>query len=98
MLDLSKFKARGHETCFHGRHVNPQIYAGLDGTNWRLSDYQARGGYSALRKILGRDGGAGMTPEQVIAEVKLSALRGARRHGRCWRECLCIFIPWLRSP
>jgi NADH-quinone oxidoreductase subunit F len=36
----------------------------------------ARGGYSALKKILGVDGGEGMTPEQVIAEVKLSALRG----------------------
>jgi hypothetical protein len=36
MLDISKFQARGHETCFHGRHLGPQIYAGLDGTNWRL--------------------------------------------------------------
>ncbi|MFN9194283.1 MAG: NADH-quinone oxidoreductase subunit NuoF, partial [Pseudomonadota bacterium] len=81
--DLSRFQARGLETCFHGRHVGAQIYAGLDGTNWRLADYVARGGYSALRRILGkggeggqRDVGAGMTPEQVIAEVKLSALRG----------------------
>jgi len=75
-LDLSRFQARGHETCFHGRHIEPQIYAGLDGTNWRLPDYIARGGYKALKKILGRDGGAGMTPEQVVAEVKASALRG----------------------
>jgi NADH-quinone oxidoreductase subunit F len=74
--DLSRFQARGVETCFHGRHLGTQIYAGLDGTNWRLADYAGRGGYSALRKILGRDGGEGMTPEQVIAEVKLSALRG----------------------
>ena len=28
------------------------IMAGLNGTNWRLDDYVARGGYSALRKIL----------------------------------------------
>jgi NADH-quinone oxidoreductase subunit F len=76
MLDLSKFQAKGHETCFHGRHIAPQIYAGLDGRNWRLADYVARGGYTALKKILGVDGGPGMTPEQVIAEVKLSALRG----------------------
>ncbi len=75
-LDLSRFQARGHETCFHGRHIEPQIYAGLDGKNWRLQDYLARGGYKALKKILGQDGGAGMTPEQVIAEVKASALRG----------------------
>ncbi|MBK1686876.1 NADH-quinone oxidoreductase subunit NuoF [Rubrivivax gelatinosus] len=76
MVDLSKFKTRGVETCFHGRHLQPQIYAGLDGRNWRLADYVARGGYSALKKILGADGGPGMTPDQVIAEVKLSALRG----------------------
>ena len=36
----------------------------------------ARGGYSALKKILGADGGPGMTPDQVIAEVKLGGLRG----------------------
>jgi NADH-quinone oxidoreductase subunit F len=72
MLDLSKFQAQGHETCFHGRHIEPQIYAGLDGTNWRLKDYEARGGYKALRKILSE----GLTPDQVIAEVKTSALRG----------------------
>jgi NADH-quinone oxidoreductase subunit F len=73
---LGKFQASGAETCFHGRHISPQIYAGLNGTNWRLADYVARGGYSALKKILGADGGPGLTPEQVIAEVKGSALRG----------------------
>ena len=79
MLDLSKFQAKGVESCFHDRHIGAQIYAGLNGNNWRLADYVARGGYSALKKILGKDqpeGGAGMTPEQVIADVKLSALRG----------------------
>ena len=73
---LSRFQAAGTETCFHGRHINPQIYAGLNGANWRLQDYVARGGYAALKKILGADGGPGMTPDQVIAEVKASALRG----------------------
>jgi NADH-quinone oxidoreductase subunit F len=76
MVDLSRFKAQGLETCFHGRHLQPQIYAGLDGRNWRIADYEARGGYQALKKILGKDGGEGLTPDQVIAEVKLSALRG----------------------
>ncbi|GAP35579.1 NADH-quinone oxidoreductase subunit NuoF [Piscinibacter sakaiensis] len=76
MLDLSRFQSTGEHTCFHGRHVQPQIYAGLDGSNWRLKDYEARGGYQALRRILGADGGPGMTPDQVIAEVKLSGLRG----------------------
>ncbi|MBS0316801.1 MAG: SLBB domain-containing protein, partial [Proteobacteria bacterium] len=77
---LSQFAATGVETCFHGRHIDPQIYAGLDGSNWRLKDYLARDGYRALRKILGKDDAAGnapgMTPEQVIAEVKASGLRG----------------------
>ncbi|MDX3905010.1 MAG: NADH-quinone oxidoreductase subunit NuoF [Pigmentiphaga sp.] len=59
-------------TAFHNRHIDPQIMAGLDGSNWRLNDYVARGGYEALRKILS----TGMTPEQVIAEVKASGLRG----------------------
>ena len=73
---LQQFQATGVQTCFHDRHIQPQIYAGLDGKNWSLADYEKRGGYQALRKILGKDGGAGMTPEQVVAEVKASGLRG----------------------
>jgi len=73
---LEQFQSRGIETCFHGRHISPQMYAGLDGSNWGLADYEARGGYAALRQILGRDGGPGLTPEEVIAHVKESALRG----------------------
>ena len=73
---LSQFKATGVQSAFHGRHISPQIMAGLDGGNWRLKDYEARGGYAALRKILGQDGGEGLTPDQVIAEVKASSLRG----------------------
>ncbi|MGZ5196177.1 MAG: NADH-quinone oxidoreductase subunit F, partial [Ramlibacter sp.] len=69
---LAQFQATGVQTCFHDRHINPQIYAGLDGTNWRLKDYEARDGYKALRKIL-QDG---LTQDQVIATVKESALRG----------------------
>ncbi len=73
---LSQFEAKGLESCFHDRHINPQIYAGLNGSNWSLKDYEVRGGYAALRKILGKDGGDGLTQDQVIAEVKASALRG----------------------
>ena len=73
---LSQFRSTGVQTCFHGRHINPQIYAGLNGSNWKLKDYVERGGYVALRKILGQDGGEGLTQEQVIATVKESALRG----------------------
>jgi len=48
------------------------IMAGITGDNWRLKDYEAREGYAALKKIL-KDG---IKPEDVIAEVKKSALRG----------------------
>jgi NADH-quinone oxidoreductase subunit F len=60
------------QTCFHGRHIQPLILAGLDGANWRLADYEKRSGYKALRKILDQK----ISPEAVIAEVKKSALRG----------------------
>ncbi len=60
------------QTCFHGRHIDPIILAGLDGTNWHRADYERRGGYAALRKILAEK----IAPDIVIAEVKKSALRG----------------------
>ncbi len=43
------------------------------GLNWstEIDDYIARGGYSALAKIL-----SGMKPEEVIEEVKIAGLRG----------------------
>ena len=43
-----------------------------EGDDWRLKAYEARDGYAAVRKILS----TGMKPEDVIAEVKKSALRG----------------------
>ena len=73
---LSQFQSSGEKTCFHGRHINPQIYAGLNGNNWSLKDYEARGGYQALRKVLGKDGGEGLTQDQIIAIIKESGLRG----------------------
>ncbi len=76
---LAQFQATGIETCFHDRHINPQILTGLNGANWRLKDYEARGGYQALRKVLGigqTGDAAGMSPDQVITTVKESALRG----------------------
>ncbi len=49
------------------------ILAGLEGERtWRLADYEKRGGYAALRKILADR----MTPDAVINEVKKSGLRG----------------------
>ena len=48
------------------------IMKGLDGLNWHLKDYEARGGYAALKKILAGK----ITPEVIIADLKKSALRG----------------------
>jgi NADH-quinone oxidoreductase subunit F len=48
------------------------LMKGLDGSNWHLKDYEARGGYSALKKIFSEK----ISPEAVIAEVKKSGLRG----------------------
>jgi NADH-quinone oxidoreductase subunit F len=48
------------------------IMKGINGLNWRLQDYLARGGYDALKKILAEK----ITPDQVIANLKKSALRG----------------------
>jgi NADH-quinone oxidoreductase subunit F len=73
---LAQFQATGVQTCFHGRHIDPQIYKDLNGTNWRLKDYEARGGYKALRKILGTDGGARIDAATVTQTVKDSGLRG----------------------
>ena len=62
---LTQFQAKGLETCFHDRHINPQIYAGLNGENWSLKDYEARGGYQALRKVLGIGAAAPMTQDEI---------------------------------
>lgn len=59
------------DTCFHGRHISPQILAGLTPDGWSLKDYVARGGYEALKKVVRT-----MKPEEVIAEIKASGLRG----------------------
>ena len=48
------------------------IMKGITGENWRLKDYEALGGYQALRKIVSEK----IPPETVVAEVKKSALRG----------------------
>ena len=64
-------------TSLHNRHIKPLILADLDGQNWHLADYVKRGGYEALKKILTEN----IPPEQVIAELKTSALRGGGGAG-----------------
>jgi NADH-quinone oxidoreductase subunit F len=49
------------------------ILGDLDGdSTWRLRDYEARGGYTALRRILNEK----IAPFAIIAELKASSLRG----------------------
>jgi len=48
------------------------IMRGVTGDNWRLADYEARGGYAVLKKLIADQA----TPDTVIAELKKSALRG----------------------
>ncbi|HSD37808.1 MAG TPA: NADH-quinone oxidoreductase subunit NuoF [Rhodocyclaceae bacterium] len=49
------------------------ILDGIAGENtWRLDDYIKRNGYDALKKILSN----GIKPDEIIAELKKSALRG----------------------
>ena len=49
------------------------ILAGCDGDRtWRLQDYVARGGYSALKKIVADK----VAQDAIIAELKTSVLRG----------------------
>ncbi len=58
-----------------GPHINPVIFAGLkidDPNDWRIDAYRRRGGYEAITKILTEK----IPQDQVIAEVKKSALRG----------------------
>mgnify|MGYP000097260360 FL=1 len=62
--DLDKWRYLTHQTRIALRNVGY-----LDPTS--ISEYQARDGYKAIKKIL-----ADMTPEQVIEEVKVSSIRG----------------------
>ena len=48
------------------------IMKGVNGSNWKLKDYEARGGYAALKKIIAEK----IPPENIVNELKKSALRG----------------------
>ncbi|MDR3054481.1 MAG: NADH-quinone oxidoreductase subunit NuoF [Zoogloeaceae bacterium] len=53
--------------------IHPILTANLKGDDgWHLQDYVARGGYSALKKILAEK----TPPDEIIAEIKASVLRG----------------------
>ena len=78
---LSKFESTGEKSCFHNRHISPQILEGLNGKNWGLKEYQKRDGYSALRKVLlgeidEKGDAINMTQDEIITEMKASGLRG----------------------
>ena len=53
----SPFQATGTETCLHGRHLERADLRRPRRQNWRLKDYEARGGYQAWKKILAQGEG-----------------------------------------
>jgi len=59
-------------TTFIDYGPDATIMRGITGENWRLKDYESRDGYQAIKKIFNES----LKPEDVIAEVKKSALRG----------------------
>src|SRR5699024_606954 len=69
-LDPIPLNDLSRSMIFHGRHIDPQILAGLDGNNWDLDSYVKRGGYEGVKKALS------MSPEEVVSEVKQSLLAG----------------------
>ncbi|AGF47047.1 NADH dehydrogenase I subunit F [Candidatus Kinetoplastibacterium desouzaii TCC079E] len=71
-LEPSPDGTLNNSMCFHGRHISPLIFDGINGNNWRIEDYLKRNGYKAIKKILESN----MTPEAVIEEIKMSCLRG----------------------
>ncbi len=60
-VDINFYKQQERVILRNCGHINPE----------KIDDYLARGGYQSLRKVL-----FDMTPEQVIAEIKKSGLRG----------------------
>jgi NADH-quinone oxidoreductase subunit F len=59
--DIALYKKQKRIVMRNCGHINPE----------KIEDYESAGGYQALRKAL-----SGMTPQQLIDEVKHSGLRG----------------------
>lgn len=72
MINLQDFAADISRTCIHDRHIKPVLLSGLTQNAWHLGDYESRGGYAQLRRIL-KDT---VPPSTIIAELKASGLRG----------------------
>jgi len=53
--------------------ISPVLTTGWRGdAGWRLKEYETRGGYEALRKIIAEK----ITPDELIGQIKASVLRG----------------------
>lgn len=59
-------------TCLHNYHIKPIIFKGINGQNWRLCDYEKRGGYEQLKCILHNK----KSPKEIVEIIKASGLRG----------------------
>ena len=63
--------------------INPLLTTGWSkgDAGWTLKDYETRGGYAQLKRILASK----MSPDEIIAEVKKSGLRGRGGAGKIRR-------------
>ena len=59
-------------TVFHGQHRHSLLFSGITGANWGLDSYMSRGGYAQLKRILTQK----VLPDEIVAEVQASGLRG----------------------
>jgi len=75
-LEIPFYQAQDRQLLSHNREINP----------YSIEDYIANGGFSALSKAVD-----GLTPEEIIHEVKVSGLRGRGGGGfptgRKWTQC-----------
>ncbi|MFA4874646.1 MAG: NADH-quinone oxidoreductase subunit NuoF [bacterium] len=69
LIDIRKEESEEHAFFAKQKRIVLENCGEIDPE--KIEEYEARGGYSSLRKVL-----AGMTPDAVIEEIKASGLRG----------------------
>ena len=68
------------------------IMKGVDGLNWRLKDYEARGGYQALRKVLGKPGPQASPPPEGAGQLGNGPALAEDSDGRAVAPCQVIQV------
>ena len=88
---LSQFQATGVQTCFHDRHINPQIYADLNGGNWSIKDYE---GAVVMRHCARSSAGWRGRPDAGSGDCHGQGIRPARS----WRRGFSTGLKWSFMP